>query len=93
MVFLKTTSDDTPRMTTLENSVYLAVVAQIITAASTLSFTAFSPMIFRFRISTFTFYTIANSASQLKIAILTTVEPPRKGHFGTNINSSGLSPL
>ena len=22
-----------------------------------------------------------------------TVEPPRKGHFGTNINSSGLSPL
>ena len=23
----------------------------------------------------------------------TTVEPPRKGHFGTNINSSGLSPL
>ena len=23
----------------------------------------------------------------------TTVEPPRKGHFGTNINSSALSPL
>ena len=22
-----------------------------------------------------------------------TVEPPRKGHFGTNINSSDLSPL
>ena len=41
MVFLKTTSvpDDTPRMTTLENSVvHLAVMAQIITVASMLSF-------------------------------------------------------
>ena len=25
--------------------------------------------------------------------LVTTVEPPRKGHFGTNINSSGLSPI
>ena len=25
--------------------------------------------------------------------IANTVEPPRKGHFGTNINSSDLSPL
>ena len=64
-------------------------MAQIITVASMLSFTVFSLMIFRFRISTFPFYTIANSASQLKIAFLTSVEPPRKGHFGTNINSSG----
>ena len=28
-----------------------------------------------------------------KLLFICTVEPPRKGHFGTNINSSGLSPL
>ena len=29
----------------------------------------------------------------LELILSSTVEPPRKGHFGTNINSSDLSPL
>ena len=35
----------------------------------------------------------SNLVCDIKHFIEYTVEPPRKGHFGTNINSSDLSPL